>query len=128
MRILAFTAAALVVAFVTALPVSAVEIDANIRFSSKEISLIQAYYRDHRQGGKGGNKAAKPLPPGIAKNLARGKPLPRGIAKQSLPHALIAQLPPVANGYERVVVAGKILLVEIATQVVHDILTDIILD
>jgi hypothetical protein len=38
------------------------------------------------------------------------------------------KLPPVADGYERIIVAGKILLVEIATQVVHDILVDVILD
>ena len=36
-------------------------------------------------------------------------------------------LPPVSSGYERVIVDGKILLVEIATQVIHDVLTDIIL-
>jgi len=33
---------------------------------------------------------AKPLPPGIAKNVARGKPLPPGIAKRALPAELIA--------------------------------------
>ena len=71
---------------------------------------------------------SKPLPPGIAKNLARGKPLPPGIAKQALPNDLLVRLPPVADGYERVIISGKILLVEIATQVVHDILVDVILD
>ena len=68
------------------------------------------------------------MPPGIAKNLTRGKPLPPGIAKRGLPNDLMVQLPPVADGYERVIVAGKILLVEIATQVVHDILVDVLLD
>jgi hypothetical protein len=38
----------------------------------------------------------------------------------------VRQLPPLPDGYERVVVAGKILLVEIATQVVHDVLTDVL--
>lgn len=33
----------------------------------------------------------KPLPPGIAKNLARGKPLPPGIAKQVFPRTLIVR-------------------------------------
>ncbi len=128
MRITAFAAAALVTAFAASLPATAADIDVTIRFSSKEISLMQAFYRSHREHGKGGKKTARPLPPGIAKNLAMGKPLPPGIAKQSLPGALVTQLPPVAHGYERVVVAGKILLVEIATQIVHDILTDVILD
>jgi hypothetical protein len=34
----------------------------------------------------------------------------------------------VPTGYERIVVAGKILLVEIATQIVHDVLTDALFD
>ena len=104
------------------------DLDVSIRFSSKEVSVIHDFYRQHQVAKKGGNKTGKPIPPGIAKNLARGKPLPPGIAKQALPSALIMQLPPVADGYERVIVAGKILLVEIATQVVHDILADVILD
>jgi hypothetical protein len=37
-------------------------------------------------------------------------------------------LPPVRDGHERIIVAGKILLVEIATQAVRDVLTEIILD
>lgn len=40
-----------------------------------------------------------PLPPGIAKNLARGKPLPPGIAKKYPPNAMLAQLP-YHPGYE----------------------------
>jgi len=37
---------------------------------------------------------AQPLPPGIAKNVARGKPLPPGIAKKALPNDLILGLGP----------------------------------
>jgi len=33
---------------------------------------------------------AQPLPPGIAKNVARGKPLPPGIAKRAVPAGLLA--------------------------------------
>ncbi len=33
------------------------------------------------------------LPPGIAKNLARGKPLPPGIAKKTVPASMLGQLP-----------------------------------
>ena len=68
------------------------------------------------------------LPPGIAKNLARGKPLPPGIAKKALPGDLSRRLPPVRDGYERIIVDGRVLLVEIATQVIHDILVDAIFD
>lgn len=39
------------------------------------------------------NITAQPLPPGIAKNVARGKPLPPGIAKRAVPAELVAAGP-----------------------------------
>ena len=69
----------------------------------------------------------KSLPPGIEKNLARGKSLPPGIAKQVLPAGLLKLLPPAPRGYERILVSGKVLLVEIATQAIHDVLEDVFL-
>jgi hypothetical protein len=107
---------------------SAGDLGVQIGFTDGEISTIRAYYRDHdspARTGKGkGN--AKSLPPGIEKNLQRGKPLPPGIAKQVLPTGLVAVLPPPPRGFERIEVAGKVLLVEIATQVIHDVLEDIV--
>ncbi|MDH5309756.1 MAG: anti-virulence regulator CigR family protein [Gammaproteobacteria bacterium] len=104
-------------------------IGAEVVFTDSEITAIRAWYRDNpdsfRQGH--GKKGSKELPPGIARNLARGKPLPPGIAKQALPGGLIAMLPPVKPGYERVIVDGRLLLVEVATQIVHDVLSDMIL-
>jgi hypothetical protein len=111
-------------------PVIAGEIGVQVGFSDGEISSIRAYYRDHGsiQPGNGkGKKGAKGLPPGIAKNLQRGKPLPPGIAKQVLPTGLIALLPPAPHGFERIEIAGKVLLVEIATQIIRDVLEDVIL-
>ena len=101
----------------------------SVEFSDEEIRIIHAWYRDHESsGGRGNGKGKqKGLPPGIAKNLARGKPLPPGIAKQHLPDGLVHSLPAPPRGYERVIIDGKVLLVEIATQVIHDILTDIVL-
>ncbi len=43
-----------------------------------------------------------------------------------LPSGLVTLLPPPPKGFERIEVAGKILLVEIATQVIHDVLEDIV--
>ena len=102
------------------------ELGVAVVFSDKEISIIGTWYQDHKHStGKKGTKS-KGLPPGIAKNLARGKPLPPGIAKRYLPTDLNLQLPPPPKGFERVIIDGKILLVEIATRVVHDILEDIV--
>lgn len=108
----------------------AAEFGVQITFSTGEASIIRAYYQDHRvtqPGKQKGKHGKKSLPPGIAKNLARGKPLPPGIAKQVLPAGLISLLPPPPHGFERISVSGKILLVEIATHVIHDVLEDVIL-
>ena len=102
----------------------------SVVFGKDEIAVIQRYYSGH--GGDAGpgpqkKQKSKPLPPGIARNLERGKALPPGIAKQRLPAELNRQLPPVRDGYERVVVDGRVLLVEVATQVIHDVLADLVL-
>lgn len=101
--------------------------DVSVVFSPKEIAIIRDYYThaQHDTGkAKSGKQKQQGLPPGIAKNLARGKPLPPGIAKQQLPGDLSRRLPPVHDGYERVIVDGRVLLVEIATQIIHDVLMD----
>ena len=113
--------------FFAPIPLHAAEISVDVRFSSQEASIIRQYYRQYPVSNSTGKKGRKSLPPGIAKNLARGKPLPPGIAKQMLPGALLSQLPPPRNGFERVIVDGKILLVEIATQAIHDVLVDAII-
>ena len=113
---------------IAAMPLAAADVGVAVEFSAEEIRIIGAWYEAH--GGSAGNGKGKHkhkgLPPGIAKNLARGKPLPPGIAKQHLPAGLVHALPAPPRGYERVVVDGKVLLVEIATQVIHDILTDLV--
>ncbi len=108
------------------------EAGVEVVFTRHEIKVIRAYYRTHSDNASRydrpvSKKNGKGLPPGIAKNLARGKPLPPGIAKKALPSDLEYRLPPVAEGYERIIVDGKILLVELATQIVRDVLTEAIL-
>lgn len=101
-----------------------------VAFTDEEIHIILAHYNStnkNKHKGKGRHKQ-KSLPPGIAKNLARGKPLPPGISKQSLPSDLLQALPPVMDGHEIIVISGKILLIEIASRIVRDILTDVIFD
>ena len=95
-------------------------------FTAADASMIRAYYADASQANGRGRRGG--LPPGIAKNLQRGKPLPPGIAKQYLPQHLLVRLPRAADGLEYVVVAGKLLLVEIATQIVREVLLDAVFD
>ena len=122
------------VVLVLALSLAAVQVaradfGVGVEFSDDEVRIISAWYREHgsQANNKGNGKKSKGLPPGIARNLARGKPLPPGIAKQHLPDGLVSVLPPPRKGYERVVVDGRVLLVEVATQVIHDVLSDAIL-
>ena len=107
-------------------PSAAPQVGATVVFSADDIQIIRTYYQTsaYADNGKGKGKS-KRLPPGIVKKLQRGRPLPPGIAKRALPYDLRSRLSRLPVGYDRYVVAGKILLVELGTQIVRDILTDI---
>jgi len=117
-----------------AVPATAADLTVTARFSDRQRELIVSYSHEHstatvdEHGDKGhkGKSKQKGLPPGIAMNLERGKSLPPGIAKNRLPPTLVQQLPPPPKGHEIVVVDGRVLLVEIATQIIHDKLEDVV--
>ena len=110
-------------------------------FNELEKQTIYKYFGEHQEAyhehevvedegdGRGGKSKLKKkgLPPGIAKKLARGGTMPPGIAKQYLPNDLDRQLPPVPQGYERSIVGNDVLLVEINTGKIADIITDAVL-
>ena len=91
---------------------------AGILLSDSERATITRYFQTHPQ-------PAKPLPPGIAKNLARGKPLPPGIAKQVAPNDLLRQVS-IPRGYSLETVGTDVVLIEIGTRIVADILKDVV--
>lgn len=64
------------------------------------------------------------LPPGIAKNLARGKPLPPGIAKKTVPASMLGQLPSYP-GDEWRVVGDDLVLIALSTAVVTTIINGV---
>jgi len=59
-------------------------------FSDTDRTAFRNYFTTHKI-------VAQPLPPGIARNVARGKPLPPGIAKKSVPNDLLITLAPRAG-------------------------------
>jgi hypothetical protein len=92
---------------------------ADVRFSVEVQDQIRLFYHAHPTAG------AQALPPGIRRNLARGKGLPPGIAKKVAPPELVTLIH-LPAGYEVVEVGLDVLLVEIATNIVHDVLMDVI--
>ncbi|MDA5499797.1 anti-virulence regulator CigR family protein [Yersinia aleksiciae] len=64
------------------------------------------------------------LPPGIAKNLARGKPLPPGIAKKAVPASLLGQLPSYP-GYEWRIVGNDLVLIALSTAIVASVINGV---
>ena len=81
------------------------------RGSDDEIRIIREYY-----GAP--SRKLKPLPPGIAKNLARGKPIPPGIARTRAPEGLVVMLP--ARDGTRWWIAGDHVLLVDANNILVD--------
>jgi Ni/Co efflux regulator RcnB len=86
-------------------------------FSRSEHALVRQYFIRHPV-------AWSALPPGIAKNYARGKPLPPGIAKKVLPWGLASRLPP-RVGYRYYQVGRDVVLIDTATLLVVDIMLNV---
>ncbi|CAI0843495.1 anti-virulence regulator CigR family protein [Serratia proteamaculans] len=64
------------------------------------------------------------LPPGIAKNLARGKPLPPGIAKKMVPSSMLRDLP-YYPGYEWRIAGDDLVLVALSTALVASVINGV---
>jgi hypothetical protein len=84
---------------------------------------LKAQIGDFYSSRSGSNVEA--LPPGIRRRLERGKPLPPGIAKRTAPPELQSRLE-LPAGFEIVEVGLDVLLVEVATDIVHEVLMDIV--
>jgi hypothetical protein len=78
-----------------------------------EIRIIRDFYSAPA-------RKPKALPPGIAKNLARGKPLPPGIARTRVPDQLLVLLP--ARTGTRWLMAGDVVLLVDPKDIVLDLI------
>ena len=96
-----------------------VAVQVEVTLSLHEREVIMAFFTEHRP------EDANRLPPGIRKNLARGKPMPPGIAKKELAPELVSLLP-LRSGYEVVQVGWDVVLVEVATGLIRDVMMDVI--
>lgn len=113
----------------------------NAVFSAKDAKIIRDYYAtlsgdDHEQDHKKAKNNKKGLPPGLAKrehlppglqkHLERHGTLPPGLEKKRFPDTLDKKLSRLPKGYERVIVGNDAVLVDERTQVIVDILTDVL--
>lgn len=96
------------------------DISANLNGPSIDIGRVRIVL------GENSNLIAptRALPPGIAKNLARGKPLPPGIAK-NFDSRLQTQLPHY-DGYEWKQVGSDMILVTIGTGIIYEVLRNVL--
>lgn len=85
-------------------------------FRDSDQATFRDYFRTHQI-------TAQPLPPGIAKNVARGKPLPPGIAKRALPGGLLAIGPKVDRDVSLAIVGD--VVVATRSGVVIDVLAGV---
>lgn len=88
-----------------------------------EVRIIRAYFANTAQLPPGLAKREK-LSPGLEKQLRRNGTLPPGLQKKTtpLPAELERQLPALPSGHARVLVSDRVLVVEIRTQRIVDVL------
>ncbi|RCK06474.1 hypothetical protein TH5_08245 [Thalassospira xianhensis MCCC 1A02616] len=81
------------------------------------------------KGGKnkGNGKGKDGLPPGIAMKLERGGTLPPGIAKRDLPADLRSRLPYRSDAI-RQIVGSDVVLIEKGTDIILDVIRDVVRD
>lgn len=98
-------------------------------FGQHDREIVAAYYTDRGSNlppglaKRGGN-----LPPGLEKQLERNGTLPPGLQKrlQPCPVELERRLPPLEPGYSRAVVGAHLVIYNRRTNVVVDIMKDVV--
>lgn len=81
-------------------------------FSERQRSIIRACVNSGRSGLPPGLAKKDRLPPGLEKHIQRDGTLPPGLEKrmQPLPYACSDELPNLPSGWDRVILSGRILL------------------
>ncbi len=96
--------------------------DGSIRFSTRDLNVIIDWFKTAPVAGRSNTRS---LPPGLAKQLRERGHLPPGLEAKGLPPSLAERLGPAPRGYERIVVGKDVILAQIATGIIVDILKDV---
>jgi hypothetical protein len=103
--------------------------DAKYQFRSQDREVITTYYSKHGSGLPPGlAKRNGNLPPGLEKQLERNGTLPPGLQKklQPCPVEISRQLPPLPPDYQRSVIGASIVVFNRKTNIVVDIMADVV--
>lgn len=86
----------------------------HVLFSERERNIMRACVTSEGSGLPRGISKRDRLPTGLEKQLRRNETLPAGLQKkvQPLPSACVVELPRIPRGWERVILAGRILLLD----------------
>jgi hypothetical protein len=98
-------------------------------FRSQDREVITTYYSKHGKGLPPGlAKRNGDLPPGLEKQLERNGTLPPGLQKkmQPCPVEITRELPPLPPDYRRGIVGASIVVFNVRTNVVIDVMADVV--
>ncbi|WP_275553578.1 anti-virulence regulator CigR family protein [Mixta sp. Marseille-Q2659] len=98
--------------------------DKGRRAEGGDIHINMGYSDARRLAVSHGLTGYTDLPPGIAKNIARGKPLPPGIAKKAVPEPMLRELPHYP-GYEWRIAGRDLVLIALSTAVVTSVINNV---
>jgi hypothetical protein len=98
-------------------------------FQTHDRELVTTYYSKHGKGLPPGlAKRNGSLPPGLEKQLQRNGSLPPGLDKkmEPCPLEITRQLPPLPPDYRRGVVGASIVVFNVRTNIVVDVMHDVV--
>lgn len=93
----------------------------DIRFQTDDFTLILNWRNDHDHT----DWRSGPLPPGLERQLRTRGHLPPGLQMKTLPPVLIQRLGPPPRGYDRFVIGQDVVLVELASGTIADIIRNV---
>jgi hypothetical protein len=98
-------------------------------FTVEHERIIRAWFSDpaNLRGLPPGLAKKEQLPPGLQRQLVKNGKLPPGLDKkvQPFPPQLEARLPRLSGGWIRVVLGGNVMVIDVNTNKILDILADI---
>jgi hypothetical protein len=99
------------------------------QFRQQDREYISSYYSKHGKSMPPGQaKKNGTLPPGLERQLERNGTLPPGLQKkmQPCPVEITRQLPPLPPDYQRSVIGASIVVFNVKTNIVVDVMADVV--